>query len=179
MSYLISFLLIYMAVVSGLQGKHAELGKRYYEQGDYSAALAEFRKETETWYLRLDYNYHEISSMERIAKTYCQMEDFEKARATYETIIKRYSGYYHDRAEKDLMELENGLMSIASCKQEAAQQKDATARSFILYDIARIYYYHLRCHRKALEVYRQITDMDIPELCKELARKQIQELSPP
>jgi tetratricopeptide (TPR) repeat protein len=172
--YIVIFTLMYSSLVGIAQNRYKKLGKKYYEQGRYQQALEEFKKETQTWYLRLKYNSHEDRAMEMMAKTYCQLEDFDKARDTYELITHRYSGFYGGRAEEYLERLEDGLRIVAKYPDQLSNAKGFPSD---LYDIALAYQYDLNCSIKALEVYRKIVDMDIGESSKELARKSIEELT--
>jgi len=172
--YIVIFTLMYSSLVGIAQNRYKKLGKKYYEQGRYQQALEEFKKETQTWYLRLKYNSHEDSAMEMMAKTYCQLEDFDKARDTYELITHRYPGFYGGRAEEYLERLEDGLRIVAKYPDQLSNAKGFPSD---LYEIARTYQYDLNCSIKALEVYRKIVDMDIGESTKELARKSIEKLT--
>ena len=172
--YFISFMIGYTSLLSLCHGNHAEKGGIYYEQCQYKEALQFFKKETQTWYLRLRYNHHERNAIEMMAKTYCQLEDFDNARNTYKLIIDRYRGHYADQAEKDLLRLNNGLKIVANYPEQVPETKGVPVN---LYNIARTYQYDLNCHTKAIEVYKKIIDMDIPDEWKELAIKHITELT--
>jgi len=172
--YIVIFTLMYSSLVGIAQTRYERQGKDYYEQGRYQEALQEFKKETKTWYLRLKYNYHESSAMEMMAKTYCQLQDFDKARETYKLIMRRYPGFYAARAEGYLADIEDGLKVVAKYPDQLSNAKGFPSD---LYEIARTYQYDLNCSIKALEVYRKIVDMDIGESAKELARKSIEKLT--
>lgn len=192
--YIVIFTLMYSSLVGIAQNRYKKLGKKYYEQGRYQQALEEFKKETQTWYLRLKYNPHEDSAMEMMAKTYCQLQDFDKARDIYKLIMRRYPRFYGGRAEEYLESLEDGLKLVAKYEDWVSGQTDFPydladewLKSFkwkpeqmkpsILYDVALAYWGDLNCYAKALEVYRRIADMDIGESRKELARKSIEKLT--
>jgi len=168
--YFISFMIGSASLLSLCHGNYAEKGGIYYEQCQYKEALQFFKKETQTWYLRLRYNHHERNAIEMMAKTYCQLEDFDNARNTYKLIIDRYRGHYADQAEKDLLRLNNGLKIVANYPEQIPETKGVPVA---LYNIARTYQYDLNCHTKSLEVYRKIIDMDIPDEWKELAIAEI------
>ena len=168
--YFILFMIIYTSSISSCRGYHAEKGDVYYSSGRYRKALQAYEKEVQTWYHLLRYNYHEKIAMNMMAKTYCQLEDFDNARNTYKLIIDRYSGYYADRAEKDLLRLNNGLKIVANYPDQIPETKGFPVE---LHNIAITYQYDLNCHTKALEVYRKIIDMDIPVEWKEIARDAI------
>ena len=172
--YFASFTFMYFSLVSIAQMRYERQGKDYYEQGRYQQALEEFKKEMQTWYLRLMYNHRESSVMEMMAKTYCQLQDFDKARETYKLIMHRYPGFYAVRAEGYLADIDDGLKVVAKYPDQLSNVKGFPSD---LYEIARTYQYDLNCSIKALEVYRKIVDMDIGESTKELARKSIEKLT--
>ncbi len=124
---------IYLLLLMLIHGHHYEIGKKFYDHRVYGEALEEFRKETETWYLQLQYNTSEAHAMEMIAKTYCQLEDFDKARETYKLIIYRYPGFYANRAEKYLRKLENGLKKVTEFSSPVTETNSSSDE---LYDIA-------------------------------------------
>lgn len=172
--YIIVFTLMYSSIVGIAQMRYERLGKEYYEQGRYQEALKELKKEIQTWYLRLKYNTDEDNAMELMAKTYCQVGDFDKARDTYNLIIHRYPGFHGGRAEKYLKRLEDGLKIVAKYQYQPPGAKEDY---HYLYDMARTYQYDLNCYEKALEVYRKIVDMDIRKESKKLAREQVEKLT--
>lgn len=192
--YLAIFMIMYAVLIRKPQGDHYKRGEEYYAQGRYQKALQEFKKETQTWYLRLDYNHNAPSAMLLMAETYCQLADFDKARETYKLILRRrYRYYQRKRAGTGLGRLERGL-KIAS-KYEAWVSGEADfpydladeefekfsrpelTEAYILYDIASAYQYDVNYYAKALEVYRKIVDMEISESTKERARKNIDKLT--
>jgi tetratricopeptide (TPR) repeat protein len=193
--YYISISVLMYSSLAGLpQGRHLRIGRQYYEQGRYRRALQEFKRETQTWYLRLRYNLDEHIATEMMAKTFCQLEDFDKARQTYELIMYRYPGLYADRAEKYLDRLEAGLKFVAKYESWVSGEKDfpyylheqllkapdsqlERTQTNILNRVATIYEYDLRCNAKAVEAYRKIAHMDTDEQSKQRARKQIAELT--
>lgn len=158
------FLLMFMTMCTMLldfdSGHHVKKGSEYYNQGQYQEALQSFKKQTQTWYLRLRYNHHESETMEMMAKTYCQLEDFDSARDTYKLMIDRYSGDFRvDWYQKRLKKLKKGLEIVANYPEQVPETKGSLED---LYNIARTYQYDLNCHTKALEVYTKILGMDIP-----------------
>ena len=180
-------------ILSLPKGRYVKRGDDYYKQGQYQKALEEFRKETQTWYLRLTYNPHEDRAMVQMAQTYCQLEDFDKARDIYKLTIHRYPGFHGDRAQKYLEQLEDGLKivtkyedwvsgkkgfpyDLADEQLKSYNWKPEQMKPFILYDVALVYRSNLNCHIKALEVYRKITDMDIDEEQKRVAKEQFGKL---
>jgi len=173
-SIVVSFILLFYLSANFHQGRDLKEAKNYYDRGQYPQALQSLKKETQTWYRRLRYNYHERSAMQMMAKTYCQLEDFDNARNTYKLIIDRYPGLYATHAKKDLIRLENGLQIVAKYPDQIPETEGVPVD---LYNIARTYQYDLNCHTKAIEVYRKIVDMDIPDNWKELAIEHITELT--
>lgn len=193
--YLVSIMIMYSVLIRGAQGDHYKRGEEYYTQGRYQKALQEFKKETQTWYLRLDYNHNESRAMLLMAETYCQLADFDKARETYKLILRRrYRYYQRKRAGTGLGRLELGLKIAAKYEAWVSGEADfpydlaeeelksfnfrpEQTEAYILYDIASAYQYDVNCYAKAVEVYRKIVDMDIRESTKERARKKIKELT--
>ena len=159
-------MIIYYSLIGMPQGRYLRRGREFYEQGRYQKALIEFKEETQTWYLRLKYNIDERIAMRMMAKAYCRLGDFDNARDTYKLIIDRYPGHYADRAEKDLLRLNNGLKIVAKYPDQVPGGKFF---HLDLYNIAGTYQYDLNCYTKAMEVYKKIIDMDIPDERKELA----------
>lgn len=170
----ISLWMIYNLLVNLPHGGYLDKGNVYYLQGQYPQALQACKKEAQTWYRRLRHNPHEKSAMLAMAKTYCQLEDFDNARVTYKLVIARYSGSYPQRAEDNLKRLEKGLLLVADY---SGQVPEGLEDVWKWYDLARTYQYDLICYKKALEVCRQIIDMNISEELKELARKQIEAMT--
>lgn len=171
------------------KGRYLKRADDHYKQGQYQKALKEFKKETRTWYLRLTYNPHEGRAMVQMAQTYCQLEDFDKARDIYRLTIDRYPGRHGDRAQNRLERLEDGLKIVTEYEDWVSGEKgfpydlaDEPFKSYnwkpermkpwILYDVAFAYQRDLNCYAKASEVYKRIMDMDINEEHKRIAREQ-------
>jgi len=170
--FVTSSALILMSVVAILQGRHYERGQALFEKGNYTGAIPEFRKELDTWYLRLHYNYHEACSMNRLAQAYSQLEQFEEARRTYDVMRTRFKGFYGGRAETGRAALDDGITAIERHNQRLANETDALEKVSILYDLALVYR-RIHCDRKAIEQYQRIADMDIPDILKQLALEQL------
>jgi len=169
--YVFSFMIGFFSLISLSQGGYIEKAKAYYSAGQYQQALQTYEKEAQTWYHLLRYNYQERKAMNMIAKTYCQLGDFDSARDTYNLMIDRYSGeYYAGLAQELLVKLEKGLKIVAGYPEQVPETNGVPGD---LYNIARTYQYDLNCHTKAREVYKKIIDMDIPDDWKELAKDAI------
>lgn len=188
--YTVSFAIIYMSLISLSQGRYIEEAERYYNSGQYQLALQTYEKEAKTWYHLLKFNYHERKAMNMMAKTYCQLEDFDSARNIYNLMIDRYSKeFYGERARESLEQLEDGLKIAAYYPDRLAEMPKPDyfittevhlppkhSEVSALYDIALTYKFHLNCHAKAYEVYTKILGMDISEVLKKLAKEQRAEL---
>ena len=174
--YFISLWLIYNVLANVPHGGYLEKGNVYYSQGRYPKALQACKKESQTWYRRLQHNPHEKGAMLTMAKTYCQLEDFDNARVTYKLMIARYSGSCPQAAEDNLKRLEKGLLLVANY---SGQVPEGLEEVWKWYDLARTYQYDLICYKKALEMCRQIIDTNISEEFKEVARKQIEAMTIP
>jgi len=168
-SNILFVMIVYSLLIGMPQGRYLKRGREFYEQGQYQKALREFKEETQTWYLRLKYNIDECIAMDMMAKAYCRLVDFDNARDTYKLIIDRYPGHYADWAEKDLLRLNNGLKVVAKYPDQVPETKGVPVD---LYNIAMTYQYDLDCHTKAMEVYKKIINMDIPDEWKESAIEQ-------
>jgi pentatricopeptide repeat protein len=105
MSYAFFAMAMYCLVIGLPQGHYLAEGKEYYEKGMFQEALGEFEKETQTWYLRLKYNLDERIAMTMMARTYCQLKKYDKAREIYELIISRYPGFYAEQAKEQIDKL--------------------------------------------------------------------------
>jgi len=190
----VPIMIMYAILIRKPQGDHYRRGEEYYAQGRYQKALQEFKKETQTWYLRLDYNHNESIAMLLMAETYCQLADFDKARETYKLILRRrYQYYQRKRAGTGLGRLERGLKIVEKYEAWVSGEADfpydladeefekfsrpELTKAHILYDIASAYQDDVNYYVKAVEVYRKIVDMDIPESTKERARKNIYKLT--
>jgi len=174
-SLTVSFVLMYVCWISLAHVKYIEEAKEYYSTGQYQQALLTYEKEIQTWYHLLKYNFNERIAMNMIAKTYCQLGDFDSARDTYNLMIDRYPGeYYAGRAQESLVEMEEGLKIVANYPDKVPETKGFPVD---LYNIARAYRYDLNCYRKAIEVYTKIVDMDISDECKKSAKESILKLT--
>ena len=189
-SLIASFAIIYISLIGLSHGRYMKKAEGYYSRGQYVQALQACEKEAQTWYNLLRYNYQERKAMNMMAKAYCQLEDFDRARDTYNLMIDRYSGeFYGYRAQESLGELEMGLEIVAyypdrikeNLKKIYIEESDVyiipkNAEVRALYDIARVYRYDMKCYAKAIEVYTKILGKDISEELKERAKEQIVEL---
>jgi tetratricopeptide (TPR) repeat protein len=155
------------------QGRHYDKGYKFYEQGLYNEAAVEFEKETRLWYLKISYNTSESSAMQKLAESYCQLEDYDKAISVYELIISRYQGPTRELASLYLQPLKNGLRFIDQCRG-----KEHGFDYNQLYDMARIHEDNLNSYKRAITIYKQITEMDIPAEDKKNAYEAIKRLTP-
>ncbi|MHC4442284.1 MAG: tetratricopeptide repeat protein [Planctomycetota bacterium] len=176
--FLIWFIFICYFVCDFQQGKYYDRGEKLFKDGKYLEALSEYEKELNTWYLRFHYNDREATSMYKMAECYGQLERYDDARKTYQLMRDRLKGYYQTRSVNDLAKLEEGLRKVKLLREQLAREPDPNKKVFIFYDLALAYRYNLNCKRKALEQYQAIValGLDLPEIRKELAKKQIQEL---
>lgn len=169
-SSLVSFCIILISVVGILQGRNYELGKKFYEQKNYKAAITMYQKEIDTWYLRLTYNYREDMSLFGIAQSYCQLGDFEQARKTYQRLVEMSRGYYKGRGQDELAELDRELKKIAAYEEQLDNTTDDQQKAQVLFDLA-LAYRKIECGQKAREQYALIQDLDIRESRKEQAKE--------
>lgn len=167
--HLTSGLIILMSVVSMLQGRYESKGEELYELEKYNEAISEYRKEIDTWYLRIRYNYHEDMAMFGIAQCYSQLGQFEKCRETYTQMVGISRGYYQGRAEDELLELEENLIKIIDYETEMEKEMDDSDRAAILFDLARVYR-RMPCSAKSIEQYELIEALDVREATKDQAR---------
>ena len=181
-SYLISFSLIYVSVIGILQGRFYDIGDDLFDKGRYSAAIEYYQKELNTWYLRLNYNYHESHCLRKIdkclfniARDHCQDGDFDKAGKVYRQVVVRndkidYSKYYLERSAREVDELDRELKNIAVLQEKLAGEVSDNHKAMTLFDIA-IAYRRIECDKKAVEQYDIIQTLDIYEGLIENAKK--------
>lgn len=162
-------------LIGSLQGQHYFKGCKFYYQGLYDKAAAEFEKETQLWHLKLSSNTCEPDAMQKLAETYCQLEEFDKAVGVYELIISRYPGVYQDGASLYLRRLKDGLQVIARYTENSEGLQNDYDK---LYDIADVYESDLNCNKKARDIYKMITEMNIPVEFKSRAFEAIDRLTP-
>jgi len=168
--YLSIFCLFFMNVVGLLQGRYQELGDEFYKQKNYPAAIGQYQKEVDTWYLRLRYNTSENTSLFGIARSYCQLENFEQGRQAYQRLHKMARGFYQEVTQKELAELDKELGNIAEYEKQLADAADDNQKADILFDMA-LSYYGIGCDKKVGEQYVLIQTLNIDESRKEQARK--------
>jgi len=161
-SWLSSFYIITFSIVGILQGRYQAKGDELYKQKDYPAAIAMYRKEIDTWYLRINYNYREDMSLFGIAQSYCQLENFEQARQIYQYLAKMSRGYYRQRAGQELTNLDRELGSIAVLEKPLADAADDNQKAQMRFDIA-FSYRRIGCAKKAREQYALIQTLNVPE----------------
>lgn len=174
-SYLSSLFIIIFALVGIGQGKHKTEGEKLYEAGKHEEAMSEFRQEIDTWYLRLQYNYHEAPSLLLIAQCQSQLGRFDEAREAYREIEETFRGYHKDRAQVDGAKVEGNLAKITALEKALAEASDDNARSQVHFDLALVYR-EMPCAAKAMEQYEAIQKLDADERFKESAKKFADEL---
>jgi len=174
-SFLSSASLILFALVAISQGGHGNKGDELYESGKFADAMMEYRKEIDTWYLRLCYNYHEAPCMDGIARCQSQLEEFGEARETYAAMRSMFRGYYKKRAEEELVALDANLAKVAELEKILAGEEDDEGKASLLFDLALVHR-KLNCTRRAIQQYEKIQSLKIDERFKEQARKFVEEL---
>lgn len=165
--------LVYISI-GFFQGRHYDKGCKFLEQGLYDKAAAEFEKETRLWYLKVSYNMTEPLAMEKLAESYCRLEEYDKAVGVYELIASRYPGTYGQSASWDLERLKDGLRLIAQYNEEDIKSQNDYRK---LYDMAHVYEYKLNSYKKAVDIYKTITEMNIPVEKKNRACEAIERLN--
>ena len=167
LSLLCSGLVSYVGL---LQGRYAKQGDKFYKQKNYPAAITLYQKEVDTWYLRLRYNYHENTSLLGIAQSYCQLENFEQGRKTYQYLSKMARGLYQELGQKKLAELDKELGNIAEFEKQLANAADDNQKADILFGMA-LSYRTIGCDKKTREQYALIQTLNVDESTKEQAGK--------
>lgn len=170
LSFLSSAAIIVYALVSLSQGRHHEKGKYLYVTGEFADAAVAYRKEINTWYLRLIHNHREAPCMFGIAQCQSQMEQFEEARETYAAMTSMFRGYYKTRAEDELAALDSNLQKVAELEKAIAAEEDEQERAMLLFDLA-LAYRGLNCSGKAIEQYEKIQSLEIDERFQKQARR--------
>jgi pentatricopeptide repeat protein len=165
---------VYM-FIGGLQGVHYDRGYIYYDQGHYNEAAAEFEKETQLWYLKLGVNFSEPAAMGMLAQSYCQLGEYDKAVGVYELIISRYQDVRREVASFRLQRLKDGLRFIAQYNEGDIKLPNDYRK---LYDMAYVYELDLKSYKKAVDIYKTITEMNIPVEDKNRAYEAIKRLTP-
>ncbi|MBN2513311.1 MAG: hypothetical protein JXB18_10265 [Sedimentisphaerales bacterium] len=170
MFYLVLFCFWVNIIPGFMQGRYHKQGDEFFKQKNYPAAIAIYQKEVDTWYLRLRYNSHEDNCLFGIAQSYCQLENFEQARQTYQRLHKMTRGYYKERSQTELAELDTELKNIAELEKQLADAADDNQKAQILFDMA-FAYHRIECSKKATELYARIQTLDIQQIRKEQARE--------
>jgi len=168
--YLVFFIWGLNSIPGAMQGRYRKQGDVFFKLKNYPAAIAMYQTEVDTWYLRLRYNYHEDSCLFGIAQSYCQLENFEQARQTYRQLHKMARGYYKERSQTELAELDSELKNIAELEKQLADAADDNQKAQILCDMA-LAYRRIECSKKATELYALIQTLNTTEIWKETAQK--------
>ncbi len=162
-------------LLSCFPGWNYRKGLKFYHEGNYAEAAIEFEKENQFWYHKVTRNISEPSSMNELARSYCQLEEFDKARSVFELSLSRYRGTAHgDLAEMRLDILESQLKAISEYSDQNLKGHDEHDS---LYNLASRYEL-LPCNNKAIEIYKKITEMNIPDEHKSKAYESIKRLTP-
>lgn len=176
---MVSFLslvsLLLSALVAISQGGHRDRGDELYEAGRFADAMMEYRKEIDTWHLRLCYNSHEAACMDGIARCQSQLEEFGGARETYADMTSMFRGYYKKRAEEELVALDANLAKVAELEKSLAAEEDDKEKAMLLFDLA-LTYRGLNCTKKAIQQYERIQSLEIDERFQKQARRFVEEL---
>ena len=157
-----------MSIVGISQGRHHSKGDEWYEMGQYHEAIAEYRKEMDTWYLRLRYNYKEAQSLCGLAQCYGQLGQFEKARETYLQMTAWFHGFYKERAEERLTDLDINLTEVDKYTKQIAEASDDEMKASLIFDLALVYR-RLKCSQKAIKQYELIQALGVHEAWKQQA----------
>jgi|GEM_PF-2322821 len=168
--YLVFFVWGINSIPGAMQGRYRNQGDEFYKQKNYPAAIALYQKEVDTWYLRLRYNSHEDNCLFGIAQSYCQLENFEQARQTYQRLYKMARGYYKERSQTELAELDSELKNIAELEKQLADAADDNQKAQILFDMA-FAYRRIECSQKANELCALIQTLNTTEIWKQTAQK--------
>ncbi len=169
-SWLSSFCIITISIVGILQGRYQAKGDKLYKQKDFPAAITMYQKEIGTWYLRINYNYREDMSLFGIAQSYCQLENFEQARQTYQYLTKMSRGYYRQRAGEELAKLDRELGNIADLEKQLADGADDNQKAQMRFDMA-LSYRIIGCAKRAREQYALIQTLNVRDSRKEQAKE--------
>jgi tetratricopeptide (TPR) repeat protein len=168
-------IIICYSLFTCFQGWHYRKGLKSYQEGNYAEAAIEFEKENQFWYHKVTPNLSEPSSMQYLAQSYSQLEEFDKARNLYELSLNRYRGTVTgDLAKISLVSLNSGLKAISEYSDQNLKGYDEKDRLYMLASK----YASLPCNNKAIEIYKKITEMDIPDEYKRRAYEEIQKLTP-
>ena len=157
------------------QGRHREKGDELYEAGKFADAMAEYRKEIDTWHLRLSHNIHEGPGMLGIARCQSQLEQFGEARETYADTTSMFRGYCKERAAEELVTLDANVAKVAELEKSLAAEEDDKEKASLLFDLALVYR-RLTCTRKAVEQYERIQSLEIDDRFKKQARRYAEEV---
>jgi pentatricopeptide repeat protein len=167
------FSLICPSIIENQQTSYHIKGEEFYAHKQYEEAIKEFRKETETWYLRFAYNAYEVPALNRMVKSYCQLGDFNEALNILSLIAKRHPGVSNYYANKEIARIEAALIKVNNIDTSSLEKQTDIV---VLYDLARTYRYDLGCDAKAIEIYKRIVNMPIDDKLKEEAKQAIQVL---
>jgi tetratricopeptide (TPR) repeat protein len=160
-------LIIIISLIFILQSRHLERGKHLYNVGQYQAALTEFQKESNLWYLRLrDNSHNEANAQIKIARAYGRLGQGDKVIPIYELVAQRYPGYNADFA-KGQIKLLSEYQRWLYCSEPSDHNNFSTiAAAYQIFNYP----------SKAIQVYQKYLEADVDEADKLLARKQLAEL---
>jgi len=185
--------LIYSWVASRSVAFHRERARQHDRQCEHSLALQEYRWLTEKWWYRVFGQRDAFSPLlMSVARTACEVGDFELARRSYERIIANEEDeYWRKRANEDLGRLQRGLemldiyhrwmggdktaLHAVSDRHRATPPDPAADEVRALYDMALALEYDLGSQAKAKEVYERILGMDVSDIRRQVARRWLDE----
>ena len=85
--------------------------------------MAEFEKELNTWYYRLRYNHHEPGALRMLARSHCQLGDFEQGIRCFEQLLEKYPTYLGVAlVQQELLDLEIGMENVSQIEMQIPKE---------------------------------------------------------